>query len=245
MALAAILPEAPQMAVVFLVAIITGAMPQLVVAVDVTRYARNRLVLASKREPTVVEVLTSWRVEVQKRRVALGAIRSKFAFVLVLVAIDTIELARAIDTTRVAANTVGLEFFLAVEPGQGELGVKVVIERLVALPTLDVTAGTRLVTELPLVGIPMSVAIRTSAVAVLEFDLSLVTAGTGLLAVLTEQWKAEFSVIDASALEWVGQRVACCTIGRGFGHRVRRRMAIHAGRPGHDSRSCLFTPKVA
>ena len=89
---------------------------------------------------------------------ALRAILAEGSIVLVTMTIAAGERSGSIQAARVAKHAVVLDLFLPMEADEREPSVDVVIERLGALATLDVTVGTGLVMVLALMGVAMLMA---------------------------------------------------------------------------------------
>jgi hypothetical protein len=113
----AVLSEFSLVLVVLGMAIVTAALAELVLTIDVARHARNGRVLALQRKLRMIEVFAARSVEVQRGSVAFGTIRTKLPLVLVVVAIDAVELVGAVDAPGMAALAVIFELWLRVEAG--------------------------------------------------------------------------------------------------------------------------------
>jgi hypothetical protein len=81
---------------------------------------------------------------------------------------------------------------------------------------LDVTASALPVFILAFMRLFVGVAARTGPFGILNFNLWFVTTVASLFFVLSQQWKAEFSVIDMRALEGAAGGVATRTIRHPF-----------------------------
>jgi hypothetical protein len=94
--------------------------------------------------------------------------------VLVFVAVDAFVLTGTVAPTGVApsASVLRVEFF--VSTNQREPRVLVVTEGCGALSTLEVTGGTRLVAELPVVHVAMIMAAGASTILVIQLYFRLV-----------------------------------------------------------------------
>lgn len=161
----------------------------------------------------MIEVLTTRGIEMQCRRVALGAVLPEFALVLVLVAVNAVELIGAIDPSRMALQTVILERRFGVEAGQRKPRVRIVIEWLRAFAAFNVARRTRFVRKLTLVGLAMLMATGAGTFAVAQRHLWLVAAPTRDLGVLAKQRQSVMGMIDSRALEGSTRRVTALTAG--------------------------------
>jgi hypothetical protein len=196
-ALSAVSAEFSLMNVVFPVAIGTRVLPDLVSTLHMTGYAGNRLVLALEREPLMPDRLGSRRVEARQWAVALGALGAELALVLVLVAIDAVLLADAIDPGPMTTGALRLGAVSCVESDQRELGIAIVVERPRSCPALDVTARAWLVRKLTLVSIRVPVTGGALSWALGDLGARLVARRTPEIGMFAEQRKAERLVIDA------------------------------------------------
>jgi len=95
--LGAILPKFAFVFVILLVAIEATVLLDFVLVLFMTFAAWKCQVLALEFELLMFETKRLWRIETEERRVALRAIIAEEPSMLVLVAIDTIELVRAVN----------------------------------------------------------------------------------------------------------------------------------------------------
>jgi len=181
---AAVLAEPAVVNVVLSMAIDTARVLLVVPLLLVAVAAGYGPVPTHERVRRVIHVGGARAIEAHRRRVASSAVGAEFPLVRVLMAVAAGGLSGPVEPLGVATRAVLAHLRVSVEAAQGEPGIDVVIERVIALAPLDVTARARLVRELPAVGAPVRVAARAGALRVVEALLRpAVTARAGELRV--------------------------------------------------------------